>query len=47
MQLKFESVEPQNLSVHLGAYGYSAFSVGHQTAGLSKIGGTGLVTPSL
>lgn len=47
IQLKFEQVAPQNLSVHLVAYGYSAFSFGRQPAGLSKIGGTGLVTPSL
>lgn len=47
MQLRFDSVEPQNLSVHLVAYGYAAYTFARQPAALSKITGSGLVVPTL
>lgn len=45
LQLKFESVAPQNLTVHLVAYGYSAVTFARQPKSISKINGTGLVAP--
>lgn len=45
VQLRFESVAPQNLTVHLVAYGYSAVTFGRQPKSLSKINGTGLAAP--
>lgn len=47
VQLRFDSLVPQNLSVHLVAYGYCAFTFARQPKALSKITGTGLAAPVL
>lgn len=46
-QLKFEADGGTTLSVNLVAYGYHAVTFSRQPASISKITGTGLVTPAL
>ncbi len=46
-QLKFEANAGATLSVNLVAFGYHAVTFARQPASISKIGGTGLVAPTL
>jgi HK97 family phage major capsid protein len=45
-QMKFEETNAGSLTTKLVVYGYSAFASGRQPLGISKISGTGLVTPT-
>lgn len=45
-KLRFDDVGSGSLTVKLVVYGYVAFASGRYPAGISKIGGTGLVTPT-
>jgi HK97 family phage major capsid protein len=46
MQLKFEETNAGSLTTKMVVYGYSAFASGRYPAGMTKIQGTGLITPS-
>jgi len=45
-QLKFEETNAGSLTTKMVVYGYSAFASGRYPAGMTKIQGTGLITPS-
>jgi hypothetical protein len=44
--LKFEETNAGSLTTKMVVYGYSAFASGRYPAGMTKIQGTGLITPS-
>ena len=46
MQLKFEETNAGSLTTKMVVYGYNAFASGRYPAGMTKIQGTGLITPS-
>jgi len=45
-QLRFEQTTGGSLTVKLVVYGYAAFTAGRYPAGISTVGGTGLITPT-
>jgi HK97 family phage major capsid protein len=45
-QLKFEETNAGSLTTKMVVYGYVAFASGRYPAGITKIQGTGLITPS-
>ena len=45
-QLKFEETNAGSLTTKMVVYGYSAFASGRYPAGMTKMQGTGLITPS-
>ena len=45
-QLKFEETNAGSLTTKMVVYGYTAFASGRYPAGMTKIQGTGLITPS-
>lgn len=45
-QLRFEQTGGGSLQVTMVVYGYAAFTAGRYPAGISTVGGTGLITPA-
>ena len=45
-QLKFEETNAGSLTTKMVVYGYAAFASGRYPLGISKMSGTGLVTPT-